>query len=131
MLATAVLITAALLVPTAASGATSDRFAGDWWSIDVGDGSYQTLAVSGSGRGGHHGTRLYDTVASQACGGQPAAVQGPGFVSGDQMLVFFTVTCPGSGPGPFHGLAGPIVYTYHAATDTLTDDAGDVWHRLS
>lgn len=130
ILAAAVAVTAALLTPSAASGATSDPFAGRWASIDVGDGSYQTLVVHGTGTTGHHGTRLYDTVASQACAGQPAAVQGPGVVSGDEMRVLFTVTCPGSGRGPVSGLVGPITYTYHPGTDTMTDDAGDVWHRL-
>src|SRR5262245_61633285 len=102
--ATAVIIAAPVLAPGASSAATRDPFAGAWESIDVGDGSYQTLDVHGSGTAGRHGTRLYDTVASQACAGQPANVQGPGFVSGDEMVVLFTITCPGSGKGPTTGL---------------------------
>lgn len=131
VLAAGIVVAAALLTPSAASGATTDPFTGSWASIDVGDGSYQTLVVHGTGRTGHHGTRYYDTVASQACGGQPAAVQGPGVVSGDDMTVVFTITCPGSGRGPVVGRVGPIIYTYDVGTDTMTDDAGAVWHRLA
>ena len=130
-LATGLIITASVLASPAASSATTDPFAGGWESIDVADGSYQTLNVYGSGTGGRHGTRLHDTVASQACDSQPANVQGPGFVSGVEMTVFFTVTCPGSGRGPTTGLVGPIVYTYEPDSDTMTDDSGTVWHRLN
>jgi hypothetical protein len=120
-----------MLVPTASSAATADPFTGAWESIDVGDSSYQTLEVYGSGSGGRHATRLYDTVATQACDGQAANVQGPGVVSGAEMTVQFTVTCPGTGRGPTTGLVGPIVYTYSPGSDTITDDSGTVWHRLS
>lgn len=124
-------ITASVLAPGAVDAATTDPFAGEWESIDVGDGSYQTLNVYGSGSRGVHGTRLYDTLASQACDSQPADVQGPGFVSGVEMTVFFTVTCPGSGRGPTTGLVGPVVYTYQPDSDTMTDDSGNVWQRLN
>jgi hypothetical protein len=129
--AAAVIISASVLAPGVSSAATSDPFAGAWESNDSGDGSYQTLDVYGSGTGGKHGTRLNDTVASRACDSQPANVQGPGFVSGDEMVVFFTVTCPGSGKGPTTGLVGPAVFTYDPDSDTMTDDSGTVWHRLN
>jgi hypothetical protein len=125
------IVTASVLAPGAASAATADGFAGAWSSYDVGDGSYQTLDVYGSGERGVHGTRLHDTVASQACDGQPANVQGSGFVSGTDMVVFFTVTCPGSGKGPVTGRVGPIIYAYDPGSDTMTDDSGTVWHRLN
>lgn len=128
-LATAVIVLAAVLAPGVAHAATFDPFAGSWESYDSGDGSYQTLSVSGSGKAGRHSTFLHDTVASQACGGQPANVQGAGVVSGSEMTVFVTVTCPGSGRGPATGLIGPIVYTYDVNTDSMTDDSGTVWER--
>lgn len=128
---TAAIVATSVLTPTTASAATTDPFTGAWESIDSGDGSYQTLDVYGSGASGRHATRLHDTVASQACDGQPANAQGPGVVSGVEMAVMFTITCPGSGKGPATGQVGPIIYTYHPGSDTMTDDSGTVWHRLT
>ena len=108
-----------------------DSFAGSWESYDIGDGSYQTLTVRGTGTEGMHGVRLIDTAASQACAGAPASVQGRGSVSGTTMTFLFTITCPGSGKGPTTGLIGPILFRYHAGSDTLTDGSGTVWHRTS
>jgi hypothetical protein len=118
------------LLPGAATAATGDGFTGHWASTDVADGSSQTLDVSGSGVGGTHATQLHDTVASFACGGGPANVQGPGRVDGSQMYVVFTVTCPGGGRPPVRGRIGPAIYTYDSGSDTLSDDSGNVWHRV-
>lgn len=128
IVAGSLLIASALLPGTATAGA-KDGFSGHWQSVDVADGSSQTLDVSGSGADGTHATQLHDMVATIACSGGPANVQGPGRVSGGQMSVVFTVTCPGSGRPPVNGRVGPAVYTYDAGSDTLTDDAGNVWHR--
>jgi hypothetical protein len=104
-------------------------FTGHWVSTDIVDGSAQTFDVSGSGTGGTLATRLHDTVATLACAGGPANVQGPGQLVGDQLFVTFTVSCPGDGRPPVRGRAGTAVYTYDPRTDTLTDDSGNVWHR--
>jgi hypothetical protein len=131
-LAVCVPLAAAALLPgaaSAASAATGDGFTGHWASTDVVDGSSQTLDVSGSGVGGTHATQLHDTVASFACGGGPANVQGPGRVYEGDMYVVFTVTCPGGGRPPVRGRIGPAIYTYDSASDTLSDDSGNVWHR--
>lgn len=103
-------------------------FTGHWVSTDVVDGSAQTFEVSGSGTSGTFATRLHDTVATLACAGGPANVQGPGRLTDGEMFVTFTVSCPGGRP-PGHGRVGSAEYSYHAPSDTLTDDSGNVWHR--
>ena len=105
-------------------------FTGHWVSTDVVDGSAQTFDVSGSGTDGTFATRLHDTVATLACDGGPANVQGPGRLVGGEMFVTFTVSCPGGGAPPVHGRAGVAVYSYDPGSDTLTDDSGNVWHRI-
>ncbi len=129
--ATLVALFALTLTPTTASASTADPFVGAWESYDAGDGSYQILNVRGSGTGGMHGVRFVDTVASEACAGGPAGVQGSGSVSGRRMTFSFTISCPGFGKGPTTGLVGPIVFTYHPGSDTLTDGSGTVWSRLT
>ena len=129
-LATAIAVSGLTLASPAVGATTSDPFGGMWESIDAGDGSYQTLNVRGSGTGGMHAVRLFDTEASAACGGEPASVQGTGSVSGSRMAFYFTISCPGSGKGPTTGRVGPIVFRYHAGADTLTDGSGTVWHRI-
>lgn len=104
-------------------------FTGHWVSTDVVDGSAQTFDVSGSGTGGTYATRLHDTVATLVCAGGPANVQGPGRLVDGEMVVTFTVSCPGGGRPPVHGRAGTAVYSYDPSSDTLTDDSGNVWHR--
>ncbi len=130
-LAALLTLSALMMAGQPAAALASDSFAGTWESYDIGDGSYQTLAVRGAGTEGMHGVRLFDTAASQACADAPAGVQGRGSVTGTTMTFFFTITCPGSGRGPTTGLVGPILFRYHAGSDTLTDDSGTVWHRLS
>jgi hypothetical protein len=130
-LAAAITLSALTLAPPAVGTTTADPFGGRWESIDAGDGSYQTLRVRGAGVNGRHAVRLFDTAASQACSGEAASVQGTGSVSGRRMSFYFTIACPGSGKGPTTGLVGPIVFRYHAGSDTLTDGSGTVWHRIN
>lgn len=120
---------AGALLPGSAAAvpAPEPGFAGTWESIDVVDGSFQTLRISGSTQAGTYGTQLHDTVA-QVCGGGPADVQGPGRLD-VQLFVTFTLSCPG-GSSPLHGRVGTLVYAYHTGSDTLTDDSGNVWYRF-
>ncbi|WP_323096335.1 hypothetical protein [Intrasporangium sp. YIM S08009] len=116
----------ALLTPAAASAA-SGPLAGTWASVDT-DGSSQTLSITGTGN------RVYamvyaDDVATSACGGAPAKVTGPGFTTGDGVVLVGALTCM---PGGNH-ITGRIAisYVYDGASDTLTDDFGILWHRTS
>lgn len=104
-----------------------DAFQGSWTSIDISDGSHQTLDIRGSGRSGHHAMALFDDATSGACRPSPARVQGSGVVDGNRLQGMGTLTCrPGGNP-----LTGriPLGFVYHPRTDTLTDDAGIRWHR--
>ena len=112
-----------LLAPSAA--AAQGPLAGTWTSVD-GDGSAQTLNVSGSG------TRAYSVVyrdeeATSACGGNPAQVAGPGYVVGEDLLTVGTIVCV---PGGNSLGRIEIFYDYDAATDTLTDQFGIQWYRV-
>lgn len=127
--ASAIVTIGALLGPVSPASAASDDFRGTWASIDPGDGSSQNLNIQGSGKAGKHSVFLRDAEATVACGGAPANVVGSGTVAGDTLTWFYTVTCPGSGQPPVHGLVGPGFFTYNADDGTLTDDAGAVWHR--
>jgi hypothetical protein len=111
------------------ASASDDVFRGTWTSIDIGDGSHQTLSIQGSGEQGHHSVFLFDDSGT-VCGGDPAQVTGSGTVDGDTMNARFVVTCPGAGRSP---VIGPIsfTFTYDSATDTLTDGTGTVWSRAS
>ena len=120
-----------MLPANAAWAAPSDVFRGSWTSFDSGDGSAQTMDIRGSGARGHHSVFVHDTVASRACDGAPANVKGAGTVDEGVLVWFFTVTCPGSGKGPVTGRVGPGLLFYNAGTDTITDDSGTVWHRVS
>jgi hypothetical protein len=107
----------------------SAGFPGRWLSTDVVDGSAQTFDVSRSATGGTFATRLHDTVATVACGGGPADVQGPGRLASGELFVTFTVSCSGSGVPPAQSRVGYAFYFYHSKSDTLTDGSGNVWHR--
>jgi hypothetical protein len=115
----------ALLSP-AASAAGGD-LAGTWTSVDL-DGSNQTLQITGSGR--HvYAMFLVDDFTTGGCGGPPAQFVGFGVVDGSELLMSGTLIClPGGNP-----IAGriSISFQYDAATDTLTDFSGVVWHRAS
>jgi hypothetical protein len=128
--ASSLLVAGVLLAPVAPAAATEVAFRGSWVSIDPGDGSNQSLTISGSGATGKHSVVLRDDVASVACGGARALVPGTGTVSGDTLTWFFTVNCPGSGRPPVNGRVGPGLLTYVAMDDTLVDDAGAIWHRV-
>jgi hypothetical protein len=117
---------AALLVPaTSAADSSSGTLGGTWTSID-GDGSLQTLDITGSGN------RVYamvylDDAATGACGGDPARLSGPGFVDGDDVLMVATLVCLPGG-NAFRGRLA-VGFHYDGGTDTLTDDFGIIWSR--
>ena len=112
-------------LPAPASAAPGE-LSGTWTSVDL-DGSNQTLKVSGSGNP-TYAVVLRDDETSGVCGGAPAQLVGPGSVDGDELVVLGRLVCVPGG-NPLSG--GPILFTFEhdAATDTLTDFTGVVWHR--
>lgn len=109
----------------AAAGSGPGSLAGTWTSVD-GDGSHQTLQISGSG------TRVYsmlytDDAATGACGGDPARLSGPGYVDGDHVVMVAVLVCLPGGNVVKERLA--IGFHHDDATDTLVDDFGIAWER--
>jgi hypothetical protein len=98
-----------------------NSFAGAWESTDVGDGSHQTLSITG----GTLEVDYYDDRAT-SCGGRPAIASGVGSINGVQLVVVFTVSC--LQPREPHGSA-TYTFTYIGATNTLSDQVGEVWTR--
>lgn len=125
--ATAALVLApvvAVLAPSAASAAPGP-LAGTWTSID-GDGSHQTLVVTGNGQ--HAYSMVYtDDAASDACQGNPARLSGPGFVDGSDLHMQASLVCLPGG-NPIQGRLG-LTFSYDSATGTLMDDFGIEWSR--
>lgn len=118
------LTTTGLLTATSAAAA-GGPLAGTWTSVDT-DGSNQTLDIAGSG------ARVYsmvyvDDAATDACGGDPARITGPGHVEGDGVVMVGTLTCSPGGNPLRHRIA--LGFAYDGSDDTLTDDFGIVWHR--
>lgn len=127
-----VLLAVVLLVGGAAAGsAASDPFKGKWTSVDDFDGSVQVLKIGG---GAHH-AKLSDAGASVCAPdlSSSATAKGFGTVAGATLTVIFRITCA-------NGVAVPdatVVFTYDAATDTLSDTFTDgsgttfttVWSR--
>jgi hypothetical protein len=117
----AIVCVAQILSASPASAATTP-FDGTWRSIDS-DGSHQQLYV----HGGAHAVKLYDDAATSACRGTPAMVPGFGSVHGRTLTVNGVLVClPGGNVLRFRIL---LEFTYHAASDTLTDSTGVIWHR--
>ena len=118
-----VAVASTALAPTAL--AASGGLAGTWTSVDT-DGSNQTLAVRGSG-GRVYSMVYVDESATNACGGAPARISGPGFVDGDGVVMVGPLVClPG---GNVFRERFAIGFEYDPGADTLTDDFGIVWHR--
>jgi len=109
----------------ATAWASPGALAGTWTSVD-GDGSLQTLEITGSGETAY--SMVYvDESATGACNGAPARVSGPGFVDGDVVVMFGTLVClPG---GNVFRSRITLEYEYDPATGTLSDSFGVVWHR--
>jgi hypothetical protein len=118
-------ITGASVGLGATASAAGGPLAGTWTSIDT-DGSNQTLDIRGSGR--HvYSMYYYDDAATSACGGDPAQVTGTGHPDGDNLTMVGALAClPG---GNWVRSRIVLAYVYDGSTDTLTDDAGVVWHR--
>ena len=97
---------------------------GTWTSID-GDGSNQTLTITGSGIRSY-ALFLVDDEAT-LCDTDPARATGSARVEGNELFMRAAVTCV---PGGNH-LRGVIEigFTYDGGDDTLTDSFGIVWSR--
>lgn len=119
-----VLLLASVTVSTAL--AARNPFVGSWQSTDI-DGSYQILTVGG-GPGDSHFVRYYDFGAS-ICQDMEYAASGSATLteSGDVLVGEMPIYCQYT-PPEFWGNA-EFNFTYHAATDTLTDDIGVTWTR--
>ena len=115
----------ALAMLPASAWASTGGLAGSWSSVD-GDGSLQSLDIEGSGEKAYSMV-YFDASATGACNGSPARVSGPGFVNGEDVVMFGTLVClPG---GNVFRSRLTLGYEYDAGTDTLTDSFGIVWHR--
>jgi hypothetical protein len=118
---------AGLLAPVASAAAAggSGPLAGTWTSIDA-DGSHQTLDITGSGNTVY--AMVYvDDAATDACGGDPARLSGPGFVDGEDVVMVAALVCLPGG----NDFRGRLALGFHhdAGTDTLVDDFSVVWSR--
>ena len=113
------------LVASAPAHAGSGALAGTWTSVDSGDGSSQSLLVRGEGTRAYAVT--YADESASVCGGPPAVVAGPGSFDGTRLEMVGVLTCrPG---GNIFRERITLGFTYMAGSDTLVDDAGDVWTR--
>jgi hypothetical protein len=106
--------------------AASSQFAGTWLSIDT-DGSTQTLVVSG----GSSPAVTYEDFYASSCAnnGSPAThwvSAGSGSVDGNVLSVEFHKS--GCGWSSIGGYSA--TWVYDPATDTLTDDFGNVYYRF-
>ena len=105
--------------------ASPGGLAGTWTSVD-GDGSLQTLDITGSGQSAYSMV-YFDESATGACDGAPARISGPGFVEGELVVMVGTLVClPG---GNVFRSRLTLVYEFDPGTGTLTDSFGIVWHR--
>jgi hypothetical protein len=128
LLATAAsLVMAAVLVVGAA--AAPDWFKGTWYSVDLADGSNQTLRIGG-GPGNSYHVRYYDDGASvcgwhPVTGGDAASAQGSLTATDNVLSGNMDVYCLAS---PRYLYAnGDFRYTYDSVEDTLTDQHGNTW----
>jgi len=126
-----------LLIATAvpATGRPSNPLVGAWENVDSFDGSDQRVTIAGSGQ-----FRYVDDGAS-AClnaglGFVPASLRGTGSFGTVGGSPTFSLTadlyCHVRGPGGRQLLfeVANLVFTYDAASDTLTDSLGQgCWHR--
>ncbi|HEU0303275.1 MAG TPA: amidohydrolase family protein [Gaiellaceae bacterium] len=120
------LVLLALLVVvgmTAARAAPADPFSGTWISVDLRDGSSQTLVLKRS-KADSYDVTLTDDRAS-ACGGEAVTGRGVGTAAGTKLSAPLTFTCPDG-----KRLEATFVVTYRAGDDTLVDDQGAVWARV-
>jgi hypothetical protein len=103
----------------------AEGFAGEWTATD-GDGSKLSLSIHGSDA--RYAVREVDDAAT-VCGGAPASVSGAGKADGDLLVVQATLACqPG---GNTFRQRIEISFTHNATPDTLTDNDGVVWNRVS
>jgi len=132
LLATAAsLLMAAVLVVGAA--AAPDPFKGTWYSVDIFDGSNQTLHIGG-GPGNSYHVRYYDDGAS-VCETPRPPYGGPWLYAASASGTLEASDFVLSGNLPVYCLAHPrhlyangdFRYTYDSVGDTLTDQHGNIW----
>lgn len=121
VVAAAVLATAPLVAAPPA-----DPFKGKWEATDAVDGSNETMSFGGNGD--TRRVTLHDDDGTVACDpdGGPVTARGIGTISADgsEISVDFSWRCASGQTG-----GGVITFTHDAATDTLTEASGTVWHR--
>lgn len=126
MLVSALMVTSAL--------AARDPFVGAWESIDIVDGSFQTMSIGG-GPGDRHRVRFLDYGAS-ICDDPPfsgaldyaASAQGWLNHSSDYVIAGDLQVYCLSRPAVLWGSAN-FTLTYDPLTDTITDGFGVIWSR--
>jgi len=134
------LLISVLVLSIIVTAAKQPGFVGSWEAIDVVDGSYEKLVISG-GRDGTHRVMVHDSGCS-GCSGDisdlsiSCTAKGTGTSVGNILTTNLTVRCMGC---PSCGINGVVVwptFTYDPNTDTLEDDIGSdsipgaTWYRL-
>ena len=123
----AVLALAIAIPATALAAPSTSPFNGTWVSTDT-DGSSQLLIVSGGG----HPSVVYQDFYASGCdrfAGPDThwTAAGQGSIDGSDLWVDFHK----SGCGTFLQGGYGDHYAYDSGTDTLTDDFGIVWYRMT
>jgi hypothetical protein len=105
-----------------------DTFAGVWIGVETtGDGSTDTMAISGPRSNGSRTFLYYETDASY-CGGGPLAAAGTAHADGDLLTVTITFTrCLNGSAGAF---PPPFEITMSATSDGHIDWGGVILSRL-
>ena len=124
---------AVTLAASADATATPDSFTGVWVGIEIpiGDGSTDTMAISGPNSDGSRRWRYYETNASGYCspgGGGPLTAAGTARVIGATLTVTVTFTrCANGQPGAF---PPPFQITMTSLGDGTIDWSGVIFNRL-
>ena len=115
-----------LISAPAVLAAPASPFTGPWRSIDSGDGSAQSLSISGGAKIQVNYLDHWGTI----CAGAPTRVfQGSlrALRSGDTLTATWRSGRCGKVKFDVSGWA-PLVFTYNSGDNTLTDGA-DTWYR--
>jgi hypothetical protein len=133
LLAAIATATAAVLVLAAQAGAVGrDSFTGRWVGIEipVGDGSTDSMVISGPADNGTRTWLYYETNASGYCspgGGGPLTAAGTAYAVGDTLTVTITFAqCANGLPGAF---PPPFEQTMTATGDGHLDWGGIILSR--
>jgi hypothetical protein len=124
---------AVTLAASAGATVTRDPFAGVWVGIEipVGDGSTDTMAISGPNSDGSRNWRYYETNASGYCspgGGGPLSAAGTASAVGATLTV--TVTFTRCGNGQSGAFPPPFQITMTSLGNGKIDSSGVIFTRL-